>query len=265
MVPNSTSVSILVVSGQLQQHEVEGAVFAGELALDGTLRAIKGAINIAEAARREPATKNYFSPQSMLMSLIDNIEVIGTTNLKQLFLHLKQESLISPHIFDVTRTTKSSSLAPHLDDILGQEQAKRALVIATAGRHNILLNGPPGAGKTMPAKTLTNLLPDLTIDEKIAATKLHSIAGEIDGNILDERPFRAPHHTASQIALRPVATSQGLWNRTTHLGVLFSMSFRSILSLASKNTSSATRGTSRLPAELTGESCIPQTSCSLLP
>lgn len=219
----SIALSILVVSGQLQQTEVNDAVFAGELALDGSLRPIKGAINIAEAAKRRGVKTLYVpSANTDQACLIGDLEVIGVHSLKDLFLHLKKEVRLAVHTISSLEAPSASLTHPLLDDIHGQEQAKRALVIATAGRHNILFSGPPGAGKTMLAKTLVNLLPPLTSDEQIATTKLHSIAGEIDGEIIDKRPFRAPHHTASHIAItgggnRPKPGEISL----AHLGVLF--------------------------------------------
>lgn len=219
------ALSILVVSGQLKQTEVDDALFAGELALDGSLRPIKGAINIAETARRMNISTVYLPYENVAQAaLVPEIEVFGIKTLKELFLHLKKEirleNTVSPTVTSVAAKQQPSN--PTLDDIHGQEAAKRALIIATAGRHNILFNGPPGAGKTMLAKTLTGLLPPLTIDEQIAVTKLHSIAGEIDGAIITARPFRSPHHTASPISItgggsKPKPGEISL----AHLGVLF--------------------------------------------
>lgn len=216
------ALSILVVSGQLLQSEVNNAVFAGELALDGNLRAIKGSINIAETARQNGISTVYLpAANAAQAALVPDIEIIGVTSLKQLYLHLKKEAVVTANEPKVTSPPMQHK-GPVLDDIHGQEAAKRALIIATAGRHNILLNGPPGAGKTMLAKTLTGLLPPLTIDEQIAVTKLHSIAGEIDSEIITQRPFRAPHHTASPISItgggnKPKPGEISL----AHLGVLF--------------------------------------------
>lgn len=217
------ALAILACSGQLRQQEVNDAIFAGELALDGTLRPIKGVINIAQATKQANITKLYVPSQNVKQAcLIDGLTVIGVRNLKEIYLHLKQESILVSNGHHESQSISKNNTGHHLDDIYGQEQAKRALIIAVAGRHNILLSGSPGAGKTMLAKTLTNLLPALTPQEQIAVTKLHSIAGEIDGEIITERPFRAPHHTTSQIAVigggvHPKPGEISL----SHMGVLF--------------------------------------------
>ena len=217
------AIAILAQSGQLRQREIDSAIFAGELALDGSLRPIKGSINIVEAAREAGYTTVYLpSDNAQQAALIRGITIIGVASLKQLFLHLKKEYALEP-AQEKTAVAMTAALShPLLDDIYGQETAKRAVIIATAGRHNILMNGSPGAGKTLLAKTILNLLPPLTLEEQIAVTKLHSIAGEADSNIITRRPFRSPHHTSSRIAVtgggtRPKPGEISL----AHLGVLF--------------------------------------------
>lgn len=195
------ALAILVSSGQLRQEEVSSAAFAGELALDGALRPVSGAISITETAQKNGIRTIYLPVKNVSQALLVNdIEIIGVTTLKDLFLHLKKELRLTPAESDKTPPPQASE-GPVLDDIYGQEHAKRALTIAAAGNHNILFTGSPGAGKTMLAKTLASLLPDLSSQERLNVTKIHSLAGLLLDNIAPTRPFRAPHHTSSQVAL----------------------------------------------------------------
>jgi len=216
------ALAILCVSGQIKQPELSGAIFAGELSLDGAVRPIKGVINIAQKAK-ESGFKKLFIPLANIdqANLIDGLDIVGVSSLKQLFLHLKQEILIK-NLETPPKNINHRQIYPLIDDVMGQDKAKRALIIAAAGHHNILLSGTPGTGKTMLARVLTNLMPELTPEEQIAVTKIHSLAGKLDGEIVTERPFRSPHHTASHVSIvgggnhpRPGEIS------LAHTGILF--------------------------------------------
>lgn len=216
------ALALLVASGQLRQAEVSNALFAGELALDGTVRPVKGIISLAQVARDAGLATVYVPAANAAQAhLVEGLTIIPVTNLKQLFLHLKREVLIPASVASpINRTTGPPSVS--LDDIRGQDQAKRALLVAAAGRHNLLLTGAPGTGKTMLARALAGLLPPLSANERLAVTKLHSLAGDTIDHIITERPFQAPHHSASRTALigggtRPQPGAISL----AHLGVLF--------------------------------------------
>ena len=219
------ALSVMILSRQLLEKDVENRLFVGELSLNGELRPVRGIINILETARAAGVTEVFLPYKNLAQaSLVPDLSLIGVKSLRELFLHLKGERSIipdSPTNPTVVENNKTDITGPILDHIRGQSVAKRALAVAIAGHHNILISGPPGAGKTLLAHAAANLLPPLSPAEKIAITKIHSLAGLSD-SIVSSRPFRSPHHTSSAVSIigGGVKATPGEIS-LAHLGVLF--------------------------------------------
>lgn len=198
------AVGILAASGQVIMP-AEKSYFYGELSLDGGLRHTKGVFLLAIEAK-ENKIKNLFVPRLSAneASVIEGIKVYPVDNLKSLIWHLNGHKKIEP-LEKIESEELLTGLEPEFDfgEILGQEQAKRAMEIAAAGGHNIFMMGPPGSGKTMLSRAITGILPPLSEAESLEVTKIYSVTGNIPvgGSLIRRRPFRCPHHTTSQIGL----------------------------------------------------------------
>ena len=200
------AIGILAATEQISQNFIEDSMFIGELSLNGSLRSVKGVLPLVARAR-ERGLKRVFLPKENIAegAVVDGIDIIGIGSLMEICEIICGRLDYSPaeHILADESSTRDTLYAEDFSDVKGQSYVKRALEIAAAGGHNIIMIGSPGSGKTMLARRMPTIMPPMTLDEALETTKVHSVAGKIGAHrgLIYERPFRAPHHLTSQVAL----------------------------------------------------------------
>ncbi|MDH6354304.1 magnesium chelatase family protein [Dysgonomonas sp. PH5-45] len=200
------AIGILAASESVSTQKLEEYIIMGELSLDGTILPIKGVLPIAIKAR-EQGFKGFILPRSNAReaAVVNNMDVYGVDNIKEVIDFFNDQSTLQPTVIDTRAEFNRTGNNFEFDfsDVKGQENVKRALEVAAAGGHNAIMIGPPGAGKSMMAKRIPSILPPFTLHEALETTKIHSVAGKIgiETSLMKQRPFRAPHHTISDVAM----------------------------------------------------------------
>lgn len=219
------ALGILLATGQIPPESLEGSLVLGELSLDGAVRHVRGVLPMAALARGQ-GIQRLFVPEADAAeaALIPGLEILPVSSLEMLYKHLIDQEKIQPFVAEPTEQVTYQEIFTDLGEIKGQEQVKRALEVASAGSHNMLMVGPPGAGKTLLARSMPGILPMLSVDEALDVTRIYSVSDQLPESrpLIRTRPFRAPHHTISNAGLvgggnlpQPGEISMA------HMGVLF--------------------------------------------